>query len=184
MAAFPDPLGHLHVLWSSSCYSTHLFTYLSPSWNMNSNKTDANLFSFCITSTCIVPDSSRCLINTFWIHLHSRDFWIKSLSSPQLNSMMELSLPNLGLGFKRLSVWFHLSPLVHGGNIYSNSAQTLFLGYSSKPRLPAIQPGNVTLYMPGATLKLSTHFSSPNLYSNLGVKYQYYSHFTDKDVKA
>ena len=58
--------------------------------------------------------------------------------------MAELSLPNLGLGFKRLSVWSHLFPLVHGGDIYSNSAQTLFLGYSSKPRLPAIQPGNST----------------------------------------
>lgn len=98
--------------------------------------------------------------------------------------MMELCLPNLGLGFRRLSVWFHLSPLVHGGNIYSNSAQTLFLGYSSKPRLPAIQPGNIALYMPGTTLKHSTHFSSPDLYNNPGVKYQYYSHFTDRNVKA
>lgn len=98
--------------------------------------------------------------------------------------MVELSLPNLGLGFKRLSVWYHLSPLVHGGDIYSNSAQTLFLGYSSKPRLPAIQPGNTALYVPGTTPKHSTHFSSPDLYNNLGGKYQYDSYFTDRDVKA
>lgn len=156
---------------------------------MNSNKTDANLSSFCITSTCIVPDSSRCLINIFWIHL-----WVhlpslqrlldQIIKFPTVHSLMELCLPNLGLGFRRLSAWFHLSPLVHGGNIYSNSAQTLFLGYSSKPRLPAIQPGNIALYMPGTTLKHSTHFSSPDLYNNLGVKYQYYSHFTDRNVKA